>query len=322
MLIAMYPLERLLNLLALLLEATRPLTFDDIRGTLSEAYTQGDRASAKRQFERDKDTLRQIGIPIEVVPTDAFEVEEGYRIPRDRYELPDISFTPEEAAALFVAATSPGGDPNAAQAVRKLATGAGGGLAAALADASGTPGVDASGPHLEAVADAAARRRRIRFRYRPLEGEPGEREVDVWALLFRKGSWYLVGRDRGRDEVRSFRLSRIASEIVDAGEADAPPDGFRASDHLQAGPWGVGAPETTARVAFSPKVAWWAVAGAPGARMLKTRKDGWTEAEVPAGQGESFVSWVLGFGPDARVVSPRAIRDAVVDRLESVRASL
>ena len=318
----MYPLERLINLLALLLEATRPLTFDEIRRTLPEAYEQADKASAKRQFERDKDTLRQVGIPIEVVPTDAFEVEEGYLIPKDRYELPDISFTAEEAAALFVAATAPGGDPQAAQAVRKLATGVAVGASAALAEAQATPGVDASGPHLEAVADAAARRRRVRFRYRPLEGEEGEREVDVWALVFRKGAWYLVGRDRGRDEIRSYRLSRIGSDVRDAGEADPAPEDFRASEHLQVGPWGLGEPQTTARVAFSPKVAWWALAGVAGARILRTRTDGWTEAEVPAGQGESFVSWILSFGPDARVVSPRAVRDAVVTSLESVRASL
>ena len=134
----MYPLERLINLLALLLESRRPLTFEDIRRTLPEAYTQQDKASAKRQFERDKDTLRQIGIPIAVVPTDAFEIEEGYLVQRDRYELPDISFTPEEAAALFVAAGGPEQDPQAAQAVRKLAT------------TSGTPG--STGRCIEAIA--------------------------------------------------------------------------------------------------------------------------------------------------------------------------
>jgi proteasome accessory factor B len=90
----MHPLERLLNLVALLLETGRPLTFEEIRGAL-QAYGQEDKASAKRQFERDKDTLRNIGIPVEAVPTDAWEVEEGYRIPKERYELPDLSLEPE-----------------------------------------------------------------------------------------------------------------------------------------------------------------------------------------------------------------------------------
>jgi predicted DNA-binding transcriptional regulator YafY len=52
--------------------------------------------------------------------------------------------------------------------------------------------------------------------------------------------------------------------------------------------------------------------------LLKTRKDGWVEVDVPASQSESFASWILSFGPDARVYSPKAIRDAVVARLETL----
>lgn len=321
MLAGMHPLERLLNLVALLLDARRPLTFDEIRRLLP-AYQQDDRATAKRQFERDKDTLRQIGIPVEIQPTDPLEVEDGYRIPRERYELPEVSFTPEEAAALFVAAHGPGTDAQATRAFQKLALGADATVLSSLAEAPPPAGVDASGPHLETAADAVARRRRVRFRYRPLEGEPARRDVDAWGLVFRRGSWYLVGRDRDRGEPRSFRLSRMASAIQDAGDAQPPPQDFRAADLLAAGPWGLGEPEITARVAFSPKVAWWAVAGAPGARDVGTRDDGWTEAEVPAATGESFVSWVLSFGPDAEVLAPRAVRDAVVATLEAVRASV
>lgn len=315
----MHPLERLINLVALLLETNRPVTFEEIRGILP-AYDQPDRASAKRQFERDKDTLRQIGIPVETVPTDAWEVEEGYRIPKERYELPDVSFTAEEVAALFVAAHAPG-DPEAARAFRKLALGAEAGVIPA-GEGAVAVGVDASGPHLRRVADAVSGRRRLRFRYRPIGGRAGRREVDAWALLFRGGAWYLVGRDRARGEPRSFRLSRIVSEVRDAGRGEPPPDGFRAADHLTAGPWGLGEPETKARVAFSPKVVWWALAGLPGVRTLRTRRDGWTEAEVPAAPGESFVSWVLSFGPDARVLAPASVRNAVVEALEAVRASL
>jgi proteasome accessory factor B len=316
----MHPLERLINLVALLLETNRPLTFEEIRGVLP-AYEQSDKASAKRQFERDKDTLRQIGIPVETVATDAWEVEEGYRIPKERYELPDVSFTHEEVAALFVAAHAPGEDAEAATAFRKLALGADAGVLPA-GEGAAVVGVDASGPHLRQVAEAVSGRRRVRFRYRPVGGRAGQRDVDAWALLFRGGAWYLVGRDRSRGEPRSFRLSRIASEVRDAGPGEAPPDGFRATEQLTAGPWGLGEPRTTARVAFSSKVAWWALAGLPGARTLRTRSDGWIEAEVPAAAPESFVSWVLSFGPDARVLGPAALRDAVVEALEAARAAL
>lgn len=313
----MHPLERLLNLVALLLETNRPLTFEEIRGTL-RAYEQGDMASAKRQFERDKDTLRQIGIPVETVPTDAWEVEEGYRIPKDRYELPDISFEPQEVAALFVAAHGEGGE--AAQAFRKLAFGAERGLLAALEEGAAASGVDASGPRLPEVAEAVSGSRRVRFRYRPVTGEESDRDVDAWALLFRGGAWYLVGRDRDRGEPRSFRLSRIGSDLRDGGAGQPPPEGFRAAEHLTAGPWGLGEPRATARVAFSSKVSWWATAGLPDARILGTGKDGWTETEVPV--GEAFVSWMLSFGADAEVLGPASLRHEVVRALETVRAAV
>jgi proteasome accessory factor B len=326
MLIDVYPLERLLNLVALLLEARTPLTFDQIRATLRGAYTQEDRASAKRQFERDKDTLRAIGIPVEVAFTDGFEIDEGYVIRKDRYYLPDVSFTPEEAAALFVAANAPGpeGDGregDAAQAFRKLALGIGAGVGALL-DAPAPAGVDASGPHLQAVAEAVAGRRRIRFRYQPAEGEAGEREVDAWALVFRRGAWYLAGLDHRREEARSFRLSRIGSEVRDEGPGSEPPEGWDPGALLAAGPWGLGEPDRTARVAFSPKVAWWATAGIPEARTMAVRDDGWTEVEVPAAAGDSFVSWILSFGPDAEVLGPEDLREAVVRGLEVVRGSV
>ena len=82
----MEPLERLLNLVGLLLETRTPLTFEQIRETL-EPYRQENVDSAKRMFERDKDILRDYGVPLELVDTDAWGTEQGYRIPKDQYYL-------------------------------------------------------------------------------------------------------------------------------------------------------------------------------------------------------------------------------------------
>jgi proteasome accessory factor B len=142
--------------------------------------------------------------------------------------------------------------------------------------------------------------------------------VDPFALLFRRGHWYLVGRDATKDEIRAYRLSRLAGPVRDVGAAQRPPAGFRAADHLQAGPWGLGEPEAVARVAFSPKVAPWVVPATTGARVIRTLADGWVEVEVPASRTEPFVSWVLSFGPDARVDAPRVVRDELIGRLEGV----
>ena len=313
----MHPLERLINLVALLLEARRPLTFEQIR-SLMPAYQQDDVAAAKRMFERDKDTLREVGVPVELSSTDAWEVEQGYRIPKDQYYLPEVTFTPDEVWALFVAAHAPGQSGDAELAFQKLSTGTDANVLSAMAERSAAPGADPSGPHLGAVADALARRRAVRFRYRPAQGKPAQREVDPYALVFRGGHWYLAGLDRARGEVRSFRLSRLLSGVKEIGQASSAPAGFDAAALLQSGPWGLGEPAERARVAFSPKVAWWAVRDVPGARALRTRKDGWVEVEVPARQGDQFASWILSFGPDARVYAPRAIRDLVVARLEAL----
>lgn len=316
----MHPLERLVNLVALLLEAPRPLTFEEIRERMHEAYGQGDVDSAKRMFERDKAILRDIGVTIEVVP-DAWETEQGYRIPPERYYLPEIAFTPEEISALFVAAHAGTEGSPAEEAVRKLLASADGSILAGVSGfAIATD--DVTEARLSAAAEAVAGERRIRFRYRTARGDEGTREVDAYGLAVRGGSWYLVGLDHGRGEIRSFRLSRLTSAIEDVGPGGSPPEGFRASDHVQAGPWGTGEPGATAVVAFSPRVAWWATKGIEGAEVLRAREDGWVEVAIPSGPQQALAGWVLSFGPDAVVLEPEELRREVVRRLEAVLDAL
>ena len=315
----MQPLERLVNLVALLLESRRPLTFDEIRERMPEAYEQDDLDTAKRMFERDKGILRDVGVPIEVVATDAWDADQGYAIAKDAYYLPEIDFTPEEISALFVAAHSGREDSPAEEAVRKLLYGTQDGILTAAGSAMSSDGT--SETLLGAAAEAVAGQRRVRFTYRTSRGAQAEREVDAYGLVVRGGHWYLVGLDRDRDEIRSFRLSRVASGPADVGEGSAPGAGFRAADHVQVGPWGPGEPREMARIAFSPDVAWWATKGVQGAETALVRDDGWTETLVPSGPGEGLASWVLAFGPDAIVLEPRELRDEVVRRLEAMGAT-
>jgi proteasome accessory factor B len=315
----MQPLERLVNLVALLLDSRVPLTFEQIRGKLTEAYGHGDVSSAKRMFERDKDILRDIGVPIEVVGTDVWETEQGYTIPKDRYYLPEIHFTPEEITALVVAAHA-GGDTSAEDAVRKLLSGAEGGILASLT--GGPRGLDVGAdPRLSQAAEAVAGLRRIRFSYRTARGAASSRTVDANGLVVRGGHWYLVGLDADRGEMRSFRLSRLASDLEDEGPGSEPPEGFRAAEHVAAGPWGPGESPGPAVVAFSPEVAWWAASGVPGAEVARMRADGWVEVHIPRQPGESLAAWVVSFGPDAEAMEPRALREEVITRLEEAGAA-
>ena len=311
----MHPLERLLKLVILLLETPRPLPFSEIREKLP-GYAQEDVAAAKRMFERDKDLLRDLGIPIKLAPTDVWEVEEGYQIPKEQYYLPEIEFSEQELSALYVAAHTLGAGDEAEQAVRKLQAGAGEGILSGVPPTPVFAGADVPGPRLLRVVRAALDRTSIRFEYRPASGKASERHVDPYALVARAGHWYVVGLDRGRGEIRSFRLSRFLSEPEEAGPGSDPPEGFDAREHLRHGPWGLGEPEVEARVAFSPDVSWWAVRDVAQARLERVREDGWSEVALPAARGESFVSWVLTFGPDAEVLEPPELRRAVMAHLE------
>jgi proteasome accessory factor B len=313
----MHPLERLVNLVALLLESPRPLTFEQIRDAMPEAYAQQETATAKRMFERDKDILRDIGVPIEVSATDAWDVEQGYTIPKDRYYLPEIALDPEEISALFVAARAGGPDPTAEQAVRKLLYGAEGAFPTGDVDtpfAAEAAGVDA---RVLAAADAMGDGRSIRFTYRTSRGERSDRHVDPYGLVVRGGHWYVVGLDRERAEIRSFRFSRMAGDLERGDAASSPPEGFRAADHVAGGPWGPGEPQEHVVVAFSPDVAWWVTGSLEGVEAVRERDDGWQVVRVPTAPGDGIVSWVLSFGPDAELLEPPTLRAELVRRLEA-----
>src|SRR5207245_10594808 len=116
------------------------------------------------------------------------------------------------------------------------------------------------------------------------------------------------------------RVSRLLSGFKEIGPAAAPPARCNAAANLEAGPSRLRRPAVTARVALSPKVAGWAVASTPGVRPIRPRKDRWLEVEMPASETDAFASWVLSFGPEARLSSPKAVRDQIVSQLEAVAA--
>jgi proteasome accessory factor B len=313
---AMEPLERLLNLVGLLLETERPLTFDEIRSTI-ESYRGDNVDSAKRKFERDKDILRQYGVPLRMADTDAWAVEQGYLISKDEYYLPEIAFTPEEVSALFVAAQSGTEETAAEQGLRKLIYGADGGVLIGLAGGPLVAGSDARGPRVLAAAEAASGHRRVRFAYRSSQGVESSREVDAYGVVFRGGRWYLVGHDQERAELRAFRLSRCTTDLKDAGPGSLPPTDFRAIDHVEAGP-ATAATNERARIAFTPDAAVLAEGAFSATTREGRRDDGWIILAVPATDDALLAGVLLQFGPDAEVLEPPSLRDEMIRRLEAI----
>ena len=308
--------ERLLNLIALLLETRRPVSPDEIRAKIP-GYGEGD-VAFRRMFERDKEEIRELGLPLELLSADAWEGDEGYRIRKEAATIPELDLTADERAALLLAAQAwegqaVPGDPD--RALMKLSLAAGASEEAAGAGSWFQTRVDASAPVLGALFDAIERRKRVTFRYRTGGGgEAHERSIDPYGLRHR-GAWYLAGFDHDRKEIRHFKLERIDGRVAVAAGKDPDfetPQGV--STEIPRGPWGEGGSE--ARVAFAPEAAWW-VARRTGADASVVREDAWVEVTLPFDDRRVFLSWILGFGEDAVVLEPEDLRAEAIERLRA-----
>ncbi|HZR13322.1 MAG TPA: WYL domain-containing protein [Acidimicrobiia bacterium] len=301
-------LERLLNLTATLLDTRRPLTLDEIAERVSPAYPD-DRTTRRRQFERDKETLRDLGIDISVESLDPFgQAEVGYRIRPERYYLPELDLTDEERAALHVAVTAvrlEGED--ARDALLKL-----GGL---TGEASAAVAELPASPVLGDLFDAAARRAPVRFRYR---GE--ERDLAPYGVVLRWGHWYVVGHDRGRDAPRAFRVDRIDGDVAvgSPGDFDVPA-GFDPAQLLRDDPmrFGDDRPEH-ARVLVDPTRAAWVVEQLGDEAVEERRDDGSVVVGLEVVNRDAFRSWVLGLLDHAEVLAPDALRADMVEWLRAL----
>jgi len=302
-------LERLTNLVATLLDTRRPLTLEEIV-ELVPGYPD-DKVSYRRQFERDKDTLRGIGIPVRLEAIDSFGPEQGYRIPPDEYYLPSLDLTPDEQAALHVAVTAVRleGGPAPTEALLKIG-GREGEAANALA---ALPTV----PALPALFDAYRTRSTIAFTYRG-----ASRRVEPWGILFRRGHWYVVGHDRDRGEQRSFRVDRIDGE-VDAGSPGSfePPARLELGTLLRDEPWRYGEEEAVeARVLVDSSRSAAVVDQVGTAAVVERREDGSVVVELPVTNTAALRSFVLGLLDAAEILGPPELRAEMVDWLESLAA--
>lgn len=305
-------LERLVNLVAALIDTPRPLSRAEI-GARIDGYS-SDPEAFRRNFERDKDLLRQMGFPLVTeIPESGSPEDAGYRIPRELYELPDPGLDDAELAALRLAASAVQmeGDWSEAvvRALRKL-----GGAVGQPGSMSGAAGAAAAVPAQEAAATvfgAVGERRQVAFRYR---GE--DRVVDPWRLSFHRGHWYLAGLDHHRGEERLYRLDRIDGAVTPTGPAGA----FARPSMAQAAPpppWRMGdEEEQVARLWVDAEQATWAQQALGTAARRKERPDGSAVFEVAITNVAAFRSFVLGYLEHAEILGPPGLRADMVSWLE------
>ena len=299
--------ERLTNLLAVLLETRTGLSLREIATALDGQYPEEEKPR-RQAFERDKLALREIGVPIEmdVRSGDQFAGQTLYRIDRANYELDDLDLAPDEMRALQVAVATVRTESGVGRdALLKLGAGAGGD------DRPPVSAVLPDRPELPVIRTAVAARSTVTFRYRD-----DVRTVEPWGVLLRGGFWYLVGHDRLRDAKRTFRVDRIDGPI-EVGESAAfeRPADFDPRSAFPADPKQIGhavddAVEATVRV--TPPRAAAVVRELGDDRVIARHPDGAVEVLVPATNLDAFRSWVIGLVDHAVVLDPPDVRAAIV----------
>ena len=312
--------ERLLNLLIMLLVQRHYVSKERIRAIL---YPDSRPDAFEKMFERDKEELRSLGVPIEVGSIDPlFDDEPGYRISPDEFALPDVRLAADEAAVVGLA-TRVWEHARLAEAttdaVRKL-TAAGVEVDVSALDLV-EPRLSADEPAFDVFWDATQARQAVEFDYqRP--GYPGQqgqlkRHLQPWGVVRHAGRWYVVGLDTDRGEERVFRLSRV---VGDARRIGAP-----ASYDI---PDGVDLRETTRRLAPPVSVVEATLLLRKGAGATLRRGAASIEHDVSGPDTDSpwdrvvlrrdrLAEELLALGPDVVVESPPELRDDIVSRLRA-----
>lgn len=302
--------ERLLNLLIALLSTRRYLTKRELRGMV-EGYRDGSVAGFERQFERDKEELRILGVPIETGSNEPDSDEEhGYRINRREFELPPLSFTAEELAVLGMAGQvwqDTVAAAHTAQAFEALQ--AGGAEPDPALVPTVAPRMVVHDPNFDVVYEAVLTRTELVFGYR---GEP--RRLRPWRVLQRRGQWYVFGFDPQREDDRFFKLSRFTAAAQRTGRPGAfvvPEDADERAARLEP------SLDASAVVALRDGIshAWQWVHPVTWDGAVP---DGFTAHEVRFGSEAAIVDEVAAAGPDALLLDPPALRARVIARLAEV----
>lgn len=315
--------ERLFSLVLALLQTDVGLTKADILATV-QGYRQrftlgGDNANLERQFERDKDDLRELGVPLETLESPG---EPGnnqlsrYRIPRDGYELPDdVRFTAEETALLGLAAMVWREGEFSAESSRALLKLKGLGTEASDTVLNYVPRLRARDEAFEPLRSAIDRRRRVSFDYmKPGQSTPSARTVDPFALFLFQGRWHLYALEPATSTRKTFLLRRIVSTVRTAGKDFTPPLGDLAAEGLDEllSLW----QERTATVRVQ--------AGTDADTRLRKRRDTTASGDILT---LHYVDPVLladelcSFGPEVSVLEPAELAERVAQGLRTVAAA-
>lgn len=321
--------ERRLNLLSALLKTRAPLLWNDIARI--EGFNDEDTPIRSRQkrFERDLKALEETGLK---VSRSSDGLSSMYEIDRGACLLPSVNLTHEQRLLMFRVGMGyldgGGAGPlrnHLSSALLKLQAGAGrAGLPADLPRAFVKRTLNrrpAESGKLGMIGEALLDRRRVKFNYAGRGKDPALRTVAPYALVSRRGGWYLIGHDENRQDVRTFRLSRIRGRVKlntpgkPAPEYEIPGD-FDPEDSFSAEVFGAGQNAfQNVRIRFDAEVAFVVENEFAGIYEITKRKDGAIILHLPQAYPEELLRYLGEFPGHWEVQKPKPLRALVVERL-------
>ncbi len=318
-------LIRQLSLVAFLMAERRPLTARDVKGNVEGYSEMSDEAFARRYYS-DRAELIALGVPLHS-QRDEFTGEELYTLRSENYFLDELDLEDDELAALQTALYMLEGTFAYAEplrlALQNLALGRPGFDDAPTETAASVQVRDPDyspemAGRLSKLESAISKQRTIKFSYwSPRRDAVRERTVNPYALRRDRGTWYVVGHDTGHDAVRTFRVSRIRSDIRFATRRERdfrrPPD-FDVDAYRVGEEWQHGPVAGVARIEVNGDTAWWVHRTLPEAGTLA---DGVFETEYA--DIEPLAGWILRQNGRAVPLEPDELRVACAEGLRRVR---
>jgi proteasome accessory factor B len=314
------PEDRLFHLILALMATRAGLTKDQIlhtvRGYREDTEAGMARESVERRFERDKDALRELGIPLEAaIPPedDGNNKNTLYRIPKGDYDLPEgVEFTGRDIALLNLAATlwrEGTLSREAYLATRKLQSF---GVVVDEPLLGFAPLISTRDPALQALRDAVDAGVQVEFLYlKPGESTATTRRVSPLALVHHEGRWHLYSHETSTGMRKTFLLRRIVSSVQalpDPAHSAANSVSEEALRDLEE----VYNSHLASLEVRPDSDAWSALShrrGATGNGSLLSVH--YTDSDI-------FASELSAFGDDVVVLTPPDLRDKVVAHLEKL----
>ncbi|MED1945445.1 MULTISPECIES: YafY family protein [Brevibacillus] len=306
------------RLLAIVLELQR-------KGTIRAEDLAATFETSVRTIYRDMQALSEAGVPIVGAPGQGYSLMEGYF-------LPPVSFSVEEAVALLIGAdlveqVFDQNFGNSARAVQRKVEAI---LSADVGEQASrirstfrlvSPRAnnlrEQEKAHAQLIHDAIINQRKVRFRYRRGtlgEGDDREtvRDVAPYGLVLVRGSWILLAHCDLRQDIRRFRLSRMSGLVV-LEDRFILPDHFNFNEYKPLDDRSLEV-QIVISTAIADRVK---ESGYFFIEEITEHPDGFL-VRLRVRQIEEILSWVLGLGADAVVLTPESLRIRVRDEAKKL----